>query len=476
MNRPRLLICALSAIFALAGCEDKPTSSAQARPDASAAASATLRTNIPPPPPAKPKGPPGPLNVLLITIDAMRNDMPWNGYPRDIAPNLSKLVKESALYTNHYSVSSYTAKSVGAMLSGRYPSTLYRSGVFFTAYSQANLFFPELLQKKGIRTLGWHSHLYFGRGKGFEQGFDVWELVPGLTFDPQTDNHVTSQKTTELAKKLLGDPANTGKQFFAWTHYTDPHDVYVKHEESPDFGNKNRDRYDSEVFYTDLWVHKLLEWAETQPWWKNTALIISADHGEAFGEHGVYRHAFDVWEVLTRVPLIVKAPGVAPIRIAARRSQIDLAPTIFELMGVTIPESFMGKSLVKEIYGAEVPTNREPIILDLPEDSNNHQRRAIIRGDYKLTVYGKGWTKFLFNLKTDPGEETDLSKQEPKVLEEMSALYEETFAALPLIAPYGGNTLTSGKAANGPMKPPDAPRQKTATDVLAAPVPAASTH
>ncbi len=159
-----------------------------------------------------------------------------------------------------------------------------------------------MLKGHGVATTAWHGHGYF-RSAGLEQGFDTWQLVPGVEFNPETDEGITSQAMTELGLKLLRKPENTGKQFFAWAHYMDPHDQYNKHPEaSPEFGNKNRDRYDNEIFYTDLWLGKLLAFAREQQWWKNTVLIISADHGEAFGEHGFYKHAFEIWEVLTRVP------------------------------------------------------------------------------------------------------------------------------------------------------------------------------
>jgi len=395
---------------------------------------------------------PSKLNVLLLTVDSLRADMPWTGYSREIAPNLTALTKESVVYTNAYSVSSYTAKSVAAMLTGRYPSSLYRSGWFFANYSKANVFFTEALQEKGIRTLGWHGHMYFGKGKGLEQGFDVWELVPGITFDPQTDNHKTSDKMTKLGIELLGKSENTGGQFFAWAHYMDPHDVYTKHPESPDFGNKGRDKYDSEVFYADLWLGKLLDFCKQQPWWKNTAVIVSADHGEAFGEHSMYRHAFEVWEVLTRVPLIIKAPGAEPRRIEQRRSLIDLPPTVMDLMGQPELDGFMGKSLAKEVYGG-APENREPIVVELSEDSHNPHRRGIIKGDYKLIVFDAGWKYQLYNLKDDPGEKQDLAKKEPEKLEEMKKLLEATYASIPSVQAYGGMKLKSGKMANGPMGP-----------------------
>ncbi len=255
---------------------------------------------------------PDKLNVLLLTIDSLRADMPWTGYPREIAPNLTALAKRSAVYSNAYSASSYTAKSVSSLLASKYPSSLYRSGYFFAGFSDANLFVQEVLQQAGVRTLSGHGHLYFDRGKNLNQGFDVWELAPGITFDSSTDKNITSDKMTDMAIKMLSDEANTSKQFFLWFHYMDPHDQYVKHEISPDFGKNNRDRYDSEVFFTDHHIGRLFDFAKTKDWWDHTAIIISADHGETFGEHGMFKHAFELWEVLTRVPLVIYYPGIEP--------------------------------------------------------------------------------------------------------------------------------------------------------------------
>ncbi|HWA75131.1 MAG TPA: sulfatase [Polyangiaceae bacterium] len=398
-----------------------------------------------------PEAPKEPLNVLLVTIDSLRADMPWTGYSRPIAPNLTKLAERSVVYPNAYSASSYTAKSVATLLSGRYPSTLYRDGYFFAKYSSANHFLAEILSERGVRTIGWHSHLYFGRGKGLEQGFAEWQLVPKITFDPETDNHITSDKMTALGMELLGSPSNTGHQFFAWAHFMDPHDQYNKHPESPDFGRKGRDRYDSEVWYTDMWLGKLLSWAETQPFWKNTVLIVSADHGEAFGEHNMYKHAFEVWEVLTRVPLLISGPGITPRRIEARRSHIDLPPTILELMGVPVPADFQGKSLLPELRGGTAES-REPILVELTEDSHNPPRRALIEGDYKIIDFGRSHFS-LFNLRSDPGELTDLAKQQPEDLARMRQKLEERYKTLPTVEPYGGAKLKEGGTARGPLGP-----------------------
>ncbi|HEY6725639.1 MAG TPA: sulfatase [Polyangiaceae bacterium] len=427
-----------------------PAGTAEAAPPASAAATGSAAPSAEVVPPKRPDR----YNVLLLLVDSMRADMPWAGYPRAIAPNLTALEKESVSYTRGYSVSSYTAKSVAAVLSGKYPSTLFRSAPFFTRYPDSNLFLAELLQAGGVYTASAHAHMYMRRGVGFDQGFDKWELVEGITFDNKTDNHVTSQKLTPLAIELLeAKPADS--PFFMYLHYMDPHDVYVKHE-AADFGPKLRDRYDSEMFYTDLWIGKLLEYMKSKPWWDETVVIVSADHGEAFGEHDMHRHAFELWNVLTQVPLFFRIPGVAARRIDTPRSHVDIAPTVLELMNNQAPNDFMGVSLVSELRGGE-PKPR-PVLLELPADTNNPERRAIISGDYKLLVFESGWRTDLYNLKEDPGETKNLAKEQPEKLAELKREFDAEWAKYQRIKPFGGNQLRGGGTATGPMKPPDAPK------------------
>jgi arylsulfatase A-like enzyme len=389
--------------------------------------------------------------VLLLTIDALRADMPWSGYPRAIAPHLTALAAQSAVWENHRSVASYTAQTVATLLSGQYASSLYRDGWFFTGYSEQNWFFPEALEERGIKSAGLHAHMYFGKGKGLQQGFHVWETVPGISFDAQTDHHVTSPKSAARLIEMLGQPERQSDQFFVWSHFMDPHDQYILHDEAPNYGTRNRDRYDSEVFFTDLWLGKVLEFARAQPWWERTAVIVTGDHGEAFGEHGMYKHAFDLWDVLVRVPLIIRAPGAAPVRITQGRTHIDLAPTILDLMGLPPLEQFRGQSLVPEIYG-ERPGPR-PILLELAEDSHNPGLRSIVHGDYKLITQTQGGKPRLFNLRDDPGELNNLAALERDKLREMTALLEQAFGGVPNIEPYGGMKLQSGRRAMGHERP-----------------------
>ena len=421
---------------------------APSRPSGPGAASASASPDL---------GPRRPTNVLLITIDSLRADMPWQGYSRDIAPNLTAFARESVVYPRAYAASSYTARSVAALLSGKYPSQLYRSGSFFAEYSKSNEFFPEMLASNGVRTLAGHAHFYFdpSRGKNLDQGFDVWRLVPGIKVNNTTDESITGDKLTDLAVSLLSDEANTTKPFFMWLHYMDPHDQYRSHPESPRFGDRARDHYDGEVFFTDLQIERLFAFGRKQSWWSNTAIIVTSDHGEAFGEHTMWRHAFALWEVLTRVPLIIKSPHAPPKVIEERRSSVDLAPTILDLVGVAPHAGFEGRSLVPEVYGLAPPENREPILLDLPADTNNSPTRAIIQGDHKLIVGGEGERLALYDLARDPEETKNLAADQAHraIRDELKSVFDKAWGALARVRPYGGTKLVGGGLADGPHGP-----------------------
>jgi len=390
--------------------------------------------------------------VLFLTVDALRADMPWTTYDKPIAPRLTALAKQSVVYENHRSTTSYTAQTVATLLSGRYASTLYRTGTFFTNYFESNEWITEAMQKQGVSTMAVHAHLYFDRAPGLRQGFDVWKMVPGLSWNAQTDDSITSDKSANAIVALLQDSSRAKEPFFLWSHLMDPHDKYVAHEESPDFGKNNRGRYDSEVWFTDLHIGKILDALEAQPYAPRTVVIISADHGEAFGDHGMHKHAFEIWEVLTRVPLLIRAPSAKPKRISEPRTHIDIAPTLTDFLGVPALAGFQGQSLVPEVYG-ERPKSHEPIVLELAEDTNNPARRAIIRGNHKLIVFDKGARRALFDLKSDPGEEKDLSSSLPDKAKELERELTEYFEKLPVVEPSGGSKLKSGRVASGPKGP-----------------------
>lgn len=382
---------------------------------------------------AAPPAPAGPWSVLLLTIDSLRADMPWAGYGRPIAPRLSALREQSVAWTRAYATSSFTSKSIPGLLTGRYPSELQRTGSFFTKYLDKDAFACTHLSAQGIPCLAGHAHMYFDKGQsGFETGFQTWKLVSGITFDYQTDPYVTSDKLAPLAMAILGE-APKDKPFFAWFHFMDPHDEYKTHPEAPHFGKKARDLYDEEVFYTDQWIGKLLDFVETQPWAKRTAIVVTADHGEAFGEHGLTRHAHEVYEELVRVPLFMRIPGVRPRVLEITRGAADVMPTIVELLGAKL--ALPGKSLLADVKGT--PEERD-VIVDLPEDDYNERRRALVHGTTKIIAFGNDQRFALYDLAADPDEKNDLVTKDPELAKDMRDRYREASKRITEAPPRGG--------------------------------------
>jgi arylsulfatase A-like enzyme len=431
----RVLLAALTC-GALSGCQQGPSEahaapSSHAPPASSAPVAATKPTL------------PNDLNVLLVTVDALRADMPWTGYPRSVAPKLSALAKKSIVYTRAYALSSYTSMSLAGLLSGRYPSELPRNGLATSGFEAEALMFPELLDDAKVRAIGVHGHVYFLGATGINQGFDDWRVVPRITVMPAKEGAIVDDQLADIMIAALGEhqQKHAHKRFFAWVHFMDPHASYARHEGFPRFtdasdpglgeiGQRLRNQYDAEVVFTDHQLGRLLEWLDKQPFGKKTAVVVTADHGEAFGEHKSYfEHGFLLYEETTRVPLIVHVPGLAARRIETPRSHIDLARTLIELLGAQAPASLRGKSLVPELLGEREP-GRE-IVIDMPYTDQTPRRRALIDGRYKIIVTESSEQPELYDLETDPREQRDLAHTEPKLLERMLAVWKRVDSAAP---------------------------------------------
>ena len=366
--------------------------------------------------------------MVLFTVDTLRSDLGFAGYPKPVSENIDKLAAKASVFQRAYSMSSYTAKSMGALLIGRYPSEALRDYEHFTTYYPQNTFVAERAKAAGVRTIGGHCHYYFQWNTGYAQGFDVWDtsaIPPGMG---DNDSSITSDRLSDLAIKLLSKPENVTptpngaepRRFFAWFHYFDPHAQYVHHNGAPAFASmpgpyQNRSVYDEEVWYTDKHIGRVLDHIASQPWGEDTAIIITADHGEAFGDaHGVKTHGHELWESLVRIPLVIYVPGQAPRKIPVRRSAIDVAPTILELTGApAAPEGELrGTSLFADIIAADgAPLDERDVYLDMPEGPYNDVRRAILFGPTpgrKLMHFG-GSRYGLFDLATDPEEAKDMS-------------------------------------------------------------------
>lgn len=367
---------------------------------------------------ALPKG----LNIVLITIDTLRADLGFLGYDRAVSPNLDALAKKSVVFERAYSLASYTGKSVGPMLIGKYGAETDRNWGHFNKFGDKDTFLAKRLKRAGLHTMSVQGHRYFGAFGGLDRGFDVVSLdaAPPESAAWDVDNIATSAKITDAALALLDKPESTSGPFHLWVHYLDPHADYLPHDDVPSFGKGQRDLYDGEVAFTDKHVGRLLDAIEKAPWGARTAIVVTSDHGEAFGEHGMYRHGFEVWEPLVRVPLLVYVPGLKPSRVAARRSHIDLVPTLLELAGAPVPPApsategtdfVSGESLVPDLLRPSgEPAPPRDVLVDMPAGPYNDGRRALIRGDMKLITANN--VRFeVYDLAADPEEKKNLVKE-----------------------------------------------------------------
>jgi len=355
----------------------------------------------------------------------MHNQVPWLGYERDIMPRLTQLAERSVNYTRAYTIASATARSVGPLLAGRYPSEMRRNGLYFTSYHGDNEFVSELAQAAGLATMSAHSHAYFVAETGMAQGFWDFRTLAGTKLNNLSEDNITSERMTQLAKEMLAQKGDAGRyrQFFAYFHFMDPHAPYLPHKGRETLGDDPRDLYDQELSYTDEWVGNLIDWVYEQPFGDSTAVIVTADHGESFGAHNNFKHGYELWEDLVHVPLLIYAPGIAARPIHTARSHIDLAPTILELMGLPKGGQMRGMSLAPELYGLDAAPR--PVLCDLPRDNLQDRRRALLQDDKKLIAFGDDRYFMLFDLEQDPEETDDLILKRPELRQSMLARYQE---------------------------------------------------
>jgi len=352
-------------------------------------------------------------NVVLLTVDTLRFDLGFTrmGPASRLSPRLDELARRCTVYDRAYSLASYTSKSLAPMLIGKYSSETARSFEHFDRFRPSESFVQERLQKAGVRTESVQAYWYFFlKGYGFERGWDSidHEAAPkAIAVDG--DASVTGEKLADAAIARLSELDRSKGRFFLWAHWVDPHSEYVPHADF-DLGSSSRERYDGEVAYVDHQLGRVLDALAQRPFAERTAILITSDHGEAFGEHGMIRHGFELWDELVRVPLLLCVPGARGRHVAPPRSAIDLAPTILELLDVPAePGSLSGVSLLPDLT-ASVPATR-PVLIDMPRGPNNQERRAFISGSHKL-ITSAGRVIGLYDLAADPSEKTDLSADE----------------------------------------------------------------
>ncbi|MEQ1566665.1 MAG: sulfatase [Myxococcota bacterium] len=356
-------------------------------------------------------------NLVLVTIDTLRVDPlgPWGGDP-GLTPALSAFAADSTVFDQAISAAPWTKPAVTTIFTSQLPRD---HGV--TQWEPEYALPPETptlttaLRAAGYETSAVVSHLALDpeEGNHFEVGFDRFDRsVLGLGHP-----HVVTS-AEPVADLALAELDHLRPPFFLWTHFFDAHANYLPHPEHPT-GDLPYDLYQGEIAWIDDQLGRLLD-AASDP---DTVVVVMADHGEEFYDHGGVEHTHTLYDELVHVPLIVHRPGDAPSRVGVTVGSIDVAPTILAALEVPAPSTFTGEPLTWTAAGPSAVADRTVF----SETSRQAALRSVTRGAHKLVhdLATGGWT--LFDRSADPGETVDASAAQPEVRAELEARLRETY-------------------------------------------------
>lgn len=420
-----------------------------------------------PAPPPRPAGP----SIILISLDSLRADhLGTYGYERKsgrkTSPALDAFAAQSVVFEQAYANACNTLPSHTTMFTGAYP---LRHGVHSPVGSDRDpkdraralpatiATLPELLRAKGYRTARFaHSRDYFlDASLGLGRGFD--ELHPyGL-------------ETSESASEIARWAETRTSPYFLFVHSKRPHAPYVlpapydtqfdPSYKGPIIGNEakfaaylegkglKKDQvsipgllpeqnefirlanlknpsdarhlealYDGAIALTDRLLGELLGRLEKSGALREAIVVVTSDHGEEFGEHGDFYHRKPTREVLN-VPLILRAPGLAPARIGALAQTADIVPTLLELAGLEPLKGIDGKSLLPAIRSPGTEIHEAVFAQHLfPHEIG---RQAVRTKRWALFSSADGEVA-LYDSSSDPGEKQDLSAKRPEIVDELS--------------------------------------------------------
>jgi arylsulfatase A-like enzyme len=350
-------------------------------------------------------------NLVLILVDTLRADFttPY-GFPEDTSPEVASWASRGVLFERVRAQSSWTKMSMASLLTSRWPSSHgireAKDGLADQAVTLA-----EALQEAGYATYGVQTNGWLHQSFGFHQGFDRY-MFPKTGGDPRLGKPSLwphADRVYDEAVRLI-DAHDRSLPFFLYLHFMDVHE-YAAPPEFKTYGTDNRGAYLASIRWVDDAVRRVREKLEAAGVLDRSVIVFTSDHGETFGEHGVHGHARNVLTPVVWVPLVFRFPFevTPPVRVAAQTPNIDLAPTLLELAGVPVPESFQGQSLVP--------------FMAAPEGA---EHRPTFAG---LGVPIAPGAEYLFDRSVDPGENVNLMTLEAAEAERMRKRLDAHLAA-----------------------------------------------
>ncbi len=337
-------------------------------------------------------------DVVLISVDALRADhVGAYGYGRPTTPNLDALAAEGMLFESAYCPTPHTSYSITSMMTGKYLRPLLALGLGSDSETWA-----QLLRRYGWRTAAFYPPAVFfidqERFEGFERG--------KLGFEYAKVEFAAPPLREEQVRGYL-DAAPVDRPLFLWVHFFEPHEPYVPQPGHLFEGGPSRDvdLYDGEVATADDGIGRIVRLVRSRR--HAAAIIVTADHGEEFGDHGGRYHGTTVYEEQVRVPLVIVGPGVRPgARASSVAQTVDLLPTVLSAYGIPRPARLRGRDLGPVLTGADA--NDPGYALAETDDAS-----LLASGADRLVCARRAAACALYRPKTDPLERTDFAEQDP---------------------------------------------------------------
>ena len=331
-------------------------------------------------------------DILLITVDALRADhVGAYGYPRRTTPEIDKLAASGTLFFRAYCPTPHTSYSVASLLTGKNMHPLLSQGLGADSDTLAGL-----TRIYGYRTAAFYPPSVFFIDEALFTSFRDRKLdfeYARIEFaDP-------GERASAVTAYLATQPRD--QRLLLWVHLFEPHEPYVAHA-AHDFGERDIDRYDGEIAFADAGIGRIVAAVRSRR--PETVVIVTADHGEEFGEHRGRYHGTTVYEEQVRVPLIVAGAGIAAgRRVEAPVQTIDVLPTVLGALDIPRPPRVQGRDLGRWMRAGAVPTDGPPAI------SETDDHILLADGAWRLVCARRAGACALYDLAADPMESRDVS-------------------------------------------------------------------
>jgi arylsulfatase A-like enzyme/Flp pilus assembly protein TadD len=289
--------------------------------------------------------------IILISVDTLRADhLPPYGYRKVRTPAIDALAADGVVFERAYAHAPQTLPAHVSMLAGRLP---FETGVRDEAggVKPGERLLPQLLRERGYTTGGIVSTSLLRKDTGISQGFDFFDAE--MPEDAPTERD--GAESEAVAERWLGQQRSA--RVFLFLHLNEPHAPYAP---PPRFADNAP--YDGEIACADDIVGRLTHYLKTHQLYDQSTIVLLSDHGEGLGDHGEQEHGLFVYDEVLHVPFIVKqaANASAGRRVSDLVQQVDLVPTILDLVKAPVPGNLRGRSLKPLLDGAGHPSE-EPV-------------------------------------------------------------------------------------------------------------------